>query len=102
MSEWRIDRVRLRVDNAAGHEHRLEPLARLAAALVAERLARGPASDEPAPPSGAARLRAPSVRVNLAVMSDRAAARRIASAWLAALLPAARGDRPSGRPGGRG
>ncbi len=80
MSELRIDRLRLTVRNGAGQEHRLEPVARLAAALLAERLASGPAAVAPA-----AHLVAAPVRVSLDGLSDQAAADRIASAWLAAL-----------------
>jgi hypothetical protein len=96
MSELRIELLRLRVENGAGHEHRLEPLARLAAALLAERLASGPAV-----PSGAAHLVAAPVSVSLAGMSDHAAAHRIASAWLAALTSGLRAERPSGPAGTR-
>jgi hypothetical protein len=41
-----IDALRLRFRNAAGHEHRIEPVTRRALALLAERLR---ATDEPAP-----------------------------------------------------
>jgi hypothetical protein len=41
-----IDALRLRFRNAAGHEHRIEPVTRRALALLAARLQ---ANDEPAP-----------------------------------------------------
>ncbi|MBV8299830.1 MAG: hypothetical protein JO083_09845 [Candidatus Eremiobacteraeota bacterium] len=41
-----IDALRLRFRNAAGHEHRIEPLTRRALALLAARLQ---AADEPLP-----------------------------------------------------
>jgi hypothetical protein len=81
MSELRIERLRLRVVHGAGHEHRLEPIARLAATLLAERLASGPEAVR----SHAGHLRAAPVSLGLAGSSDHAVARRIASAWLAAL-----------------
>jgi hypothetical protein len=90
MIELTIDRLRLRVDNAAGHEHRLELVARLAASLVADRLALGAL----APAAGSQRA-GPAVSVNLSAMTDAVAAERIAGAWLAALGPlAARPGRP--------
>jgi hypothetical protein len=95
MSELRIDRLRLRVHNAAGHEHRLEPVARLAATLLAERLA----GRLPGGPAAAAHLVAAPVRVSLAAMSDDAAAERIASAWLAALTPGPPAEPASGAAG---
>jgi hypothetical protein len=95
MIELTIDRLRLVVDNAAGHEHRLEVVARLAASLVADRLAQeapGPAST----PRLDGPLATPTVSVNFSVMTDAVAAERIAGAWLAALAPlAARPGRPA-------
>jgi hypothetical protein len=99
MSDLRIERLRVRVENAAGHAHRLEPVTRLAAALLAERLA-GRLTTGPALRPASAPLVAAPVRVSLARMSDEAAARRIASAWLAVLTPGS-GAAPSSGPADR-
>jgi len=54
MIELTIDRLRVRVNNATGHEQRLELVARLAAALVADRLALGLLAPPAAPPRASA------------------------------------------------
>jgi hypothetical protein len=87
--DLRIDRLRLAIRNAAGHEHRLGPIAERAAALLARGL------DAPRPggrlPAPARPARSP-VRVDLARMSDDAVAHRIARAWLAVLTPTSGAD----------
>lgn len=93
MGDLRIERLHVRVENGAGYEHRLEPVARLAATLLAERLAVR-LTTGPAVRPGSAGLVAAPVRVSLARMSDAAAAHRIASAWLAALTPGPGSERP--------
>jgi hypothetical protein len=93
----RIELLRLTIRNAAGHEHRLRPITARAAAILAEGLDTRRTSGPPAP-AGALALVAAPVRVDLARMSDAAAARAIASAWLAALTPGPRGDRADVRP----
>ena len=100
MGDLRIEQLRVRVENGAGHEHRLEPVARLAATLLAERLAER-LTTGPAVRSRSVDLVAAPVRVSLARMSDAAAAHRIASAWLAALTPGPGPERPSGPAGTR-
>jgi len=95
MSELRIDRLRVSVANAAGHEHRLEPITRQAATLLAERLARRRVAGLPAAPSSASHLVAARVDVNLAETTDAEAADRIAGAWFTALMPGPGAGHPS-------
>jgi hypothetical protein len=81
-----IDLLSLSVENAAGHEHRIQPIAARAAALFAERLV-DCWRDNRGPPKVAAvdSIAASTVSLNLAGMSDQEAASRIANAWLEAL-----------------
>jgi hypothetical protein len=83
MLDLKIERLRLNVANAAGHEHRLEPIALRAVALLAERM------DAP-PGIGVSRnqwdlLNAEPVNLQLNMMSDEQAAEGIATAWANAL-----------------
>lgn len=83
MLDLKIERLRLNIGNAAGHEHRIHPIALRAVALLAERLD-GPAS------LGVAKDRWDSVAaepidLHLNVMSDEQAAEGIATAWANAL-----------------
>jgi hypothetical protein len=96
MADLTIDLLRLRVENGAGHEHRLGPVARQAAAILADRLAERLATGPSAVPSRAAHLVAAPVSLSLAGMSDAAAAERIASAWLTALTIGSNTERVAG------
>jgi hypothetical protein len=83
MFDLKIDRLRLNIDNAAGHEHRLQPIALRAVALLAARL------DGP-PRLEVSRERwdtiaTERVDLQLNVMSDEQAAEGIATAWVEAL-----------------
>ena len=83
MFDLKIDRLRLNIDNAAGHEHRIHPIALRAVALLAERLD-GPKG------LGISRERwdtiaAEPIDLHLNVMSDEQAADGIATAWANAL-----------------
>ena len=87
MFDLKIDRLRLNIDNAAGHEHRLQPIALRAVALLAERL------------DGLAVSRdrwdtiaGEPVDLQLNVMSDEQAADGIATAWANALTGKAAGQ----------
>jgi hypothetical protein len=81
MFDLKIDRLRLNIDNAAGHEHRIHPIALRAVALLAERL------------DGSSKLSrerwdtiaADPIDLHLNVMSDEQAAEGIAMAWANAL-----------------
>lgn len=81
MFDLKIERLRLNIANAAGHEHRIQPIALRAVALLAERL------DEPhrIAASQWEALNAEPVDLQLNVMSDEQAAEGIASAWANAL-----------------
>jgi len=83
MFDLKIDRLRLNIDNAAGHEHRIHPIALRAVTLLAERLD-GPEG------LGISRERwdtiaAEPIDLHLNAMSDEQAADGIATAWANAL-----------------
>ena len=87
MFDLKIERLRLNIDNAAGHEHRIHTIALRAVALLAARLD-GPGGI----PSGIkvsrdrwATLAAQPIDLQLSVMSDEQAAEGIATAWANAL-----------------
>ncbi|HEV8187398.1 MAG TPA: hypothetical protein VGP83_06600 [Pyrinomonadaceae bacterium] len=81
MFDLKIDRLKLNVDNAAGHEHRIQSIALRAVALFAERL------------DGSSKrsrdhwdtIAAEPVDLHLNTMSDEQAAEGIATAWANAL-----------------
>ena len=81
MFDLKIDRLRLNIDNAVGHEHRLQPIALRAVALLAARL------DGPVDVSRDCwdTLAAEPIDLQLNMMSDEQAAESIASAWSNAL-----------------
>ena len=81
MFDLKIDRLRLNIGNAAGHEHRIHPIALRAVALLAERL------DGPGEFSRERwdAIAAEPVDLHLNAMSDEQAAEGIASAWANAL-----------------
>jgi hypothetical protein len=83
-----IERLRLRLEPGAGHEHRIGPIARRAAMIFAERLHERLGLEPPPAPARVDQLVGEPVRLDLSRMSDDAAAGRIAGAWLAALAPA--------------
>jgi hypothetical protein len=80
MFDLKIERLRLNIGNAAGHEHRVRPIALRAVALLAERLdgikiSRARWDSVSAQP----------VDLHLNVMSNEQAASGIATAWANAL-----------------
>lgn len=86
MLELIVDRLSLAVAGAAGHEHRLEPIAARAVALLGERLDRLLADGALRPAAGAAQaLQAPPLHLDLAASTDEDAAGLLADALLAAL-----------------
>jgi len=88
MFDLKIDRLRLNIDNAVGHEHRLQPIALRAVALLASRLdGRGEISRDRWDT-----LAAEPVDLQLNVMSDEQAAESIATAWTNALTGKAEGQ----------
>jgi hypothetical protein len=95
--DLRIDRLRLVVRNAAGHEHRLASITERAAALLAHGVDARRAGDVRAVSAAAA----PSVHIDLARMTDAAVAQRIVATWLAALAPRADARLAAATPGTR-
>jgi hypothetical protein len=74
------------MDNAAGHEHRIQPIAARAAVIFAARLHERWADDGGHPASGSLdSLSATPLNLNLNDISDEQAAYEIATAWLEAL-----------------
>ena len=90
MFDLKIDRLRLNIDNAAGHEHRIEPIARRAVALLAKRLDKSERLDVSRDRWN--EIAAEPVDLQLSVMSDEQAAEGIASAWADALTGKAEGQ----------
>ena len=81
MVDLKIERLKLNISNAVGHEHRIRPIALRAVALLAERLDG---------PSALSRDRwdavaATPIDLHLNVMSNEQAAHGIATAWANAL-----------------
>lgn len=85
MFDLKIEKLSLNIENAAGHEHRVEPIARRAVALLAERLNSLHGGDEWASGKTLDTLSASPVDLNLNQMSDEQAAESIARAWTGAL-----------------
>lgn len=86
MFDLKIERLRLNIENAAGHEHRVQPIALRAVALLAERLD-GPNGIGV---TGLSRrqwdtLNARPLDLQLDLVSDEQAAEGIAGAWANAL-----------------
>ncbi len=76
MSDLKIDRLRLNIQNAAGHEHRIQGIAERAMSLFARRWADAGGRDSREIES----LTLPPVDLNLGSMSDEQASQAIASA----------------------
>lgn len=83
--DFNIDRLRLEIGNAAGHEHRIQPIALRAAEVLAARLQQQYAGDGRTPSAKLDTVSAPSVNLDLSRTSDEQAANKIVRAWLAAL-----------------
>jgi hypothetical protein len=81
--DLKIERLRLTIRNAAGHEHRIQPIALRALALLADQL------DGPNMSVVSGRqfdaLTARPIDLNLSEVSDEQAAAGIASVWANAL-----------------
>ena len=88
MLDLKINLLHLSIENAAGHEHRIQPIAVRAAAILAERLNERWADGGGVPASiSIDNLSAPPLNLNLNAVSDEQAAHEIATAWLEALPP---------------
>jgi ABC-type phosphonate transport system ATPase subunit len=83
-----IDRLNLDIENGAGHEHRVQPIAARASRMLGERLVELGDNDD-----GALRsttidsLSTPRVELDLTRLDDEQAADRVAAAIFAALKP---------------
>jgi len=88
MFDLKIERLRLNIDNAAGHEHRLQPIALRAVALLAARLD----GELKVTRERWDTIAAEPVDLQLNVMSDEQAADGIATAWADALTGNAGGQ----------
>ena len=83
MIDLKIERLRLNIDNAAGHEHRIHPIALRAVALLAARLD-GPGGIKVSRDRWDS-IAAEPIDLHLNTMSDEQAAEGIATAWANAL-----------------
>lgn len=85
MTEVEIGKLVLRLEDAPGRAHRIQPIALRASTLFAElldvRLRKGQAARSAQVPV----INSPPLRVNLDATGDEEIARRIADAWLDAL-----------------
>jgi hypothetical protein len=77
-----IECLCLQITNAAGHEHRVQPIALLALDLLTTALDERQGG---VPHTRIEHLEAPAVRLDLNRMSDAGAAQAVADAWLEAL-----------------
>jgi len=79
----RIDVLRINLADAAGHEHRIRPIAARTTAILLESLSEGLDALEGDLPAGNTDfINPPPVSVDLNRMTDEQAAHRIAEAWL--------------------
>ena len=85
MLDLKIDCLRLDFDNAAGHEHRIAPIAQRSVAIFAERLGERIAAGEQLNATRVAELDAREVKVDLTETGGEQLAQSIAEAWLSAL-----------------
>lgn len=83
--DFTIDCLRIELNDAAGHEHRMQPIAQRAAGILAARLEQQYAGDGRNAFTRLGAVSAPSVNIDLSRTSDEQAANTIARAWLAAL-----------------
>jgi hypothetical protein len=88
MLDFQISRLALAFENSSGHEHRMQPIALRAAALLAEQFsARYDAEGQLSRSVYLDAITAPALSIDLDRTSDEQAARQIAGAWLEALAP---------------
>jgi hypothetical protein len=83
MLDLRIESLRIHMENAAGHEHRIHRIASRAAVIFGERL--GERVKDSAGAAEVDGLNAQPVNMNLNGTSDEQAASAIAESWLDAL-----------------
>ena len=83
MVDLKIERLKLNISNAGGHEHRIHPIALRAVALLARRLD-GPGGIKVSRDRWD-RIAAAPIDLNLSAMSNEQAAEGVANAWANAL-----------------
>jgi hypothetical protein len=83
--EVRIELLALNIGDASGHEHRIQPIARRAAELLAENLEQQAGSDGGRGAVEIGNASTTAVFLDLNQTSDQQAAEEIARAWLDAL-----------------
>jgi len=83
--DFTIDCLRFEINDAAGHEHRVQPIALRAAEILAARLEQQYAGAGRNSPAAINAVSAPSVNLDLSRTSNEQAANTIARAWLAAV-----------------
>ena len=76
MLDLKIDCIRLNIENAAGHEHRIQPITARAMSILAERWSVAGGGDS----QDIENLSAPPIDLNLSSMSNEQAAQAIAGA----------------------
>ncbi len=80
-----IELLQLSIDDAAGHEHRIRPIAMRAAQILAERLQERDGRGLGRSGRQLPRIHAGALRVDLNRMNNERAALSIATAWIDAL-----------------
>lgn len=83
--DFTIDCLRFEIHNAAGYEHRIQPIALRAAEILAAELGQQYAGARSKRYSRRDAVSAPSVNLDLSRTSDEQAANLIARGWLATL-----------------
>ena len=87
MFDLNVSRLALTVENCAGHEHRIRPIAARAAEIFSERISGlYPSVDLASRTEYLDALIAPGLSLDLARTSDEQVAKQIAGAWLEALV----------------
>lgn len=85
MLDLKIERLKIEINNAAGHEHRMGGIAERAAALFAQQIDIRYGEGNAYPARDVAVVSGRPVDLDLSRTSDEYAARSIAGAWLDAL-----------------
>ena len=86
MANLNIELLRLTINDAFGHEHRIQPIARRAATMFAERIEQRRTSGARMPRSATFDVvNAAALHIDLRSTSDEQAASYIAGVWLDAL-----------------
>ncbi len=85
--DLQIDLLKLNIVTALGQQHRIQPIALLAATILAERIEQHLGADAGAAPRTIDAMVAPALTIDMNRTSDTDAASNIADALFAALLP---------------